>query len=235
VVGARSSRGRTERHLERGSLTYQVHRRDLRAAVEAPKPKGATGLSSRQRGGRQRASPRSKPWRIRGPHGKETSHKGLKVEQGRWPVYRARGTWSGDASPTSYGRFVDSTGSPWRRRRLRRAVQHPGKPLFAQGGNVGEPQGRKRGATPSPRQGGGSRRGGGKPRGRNMVGSWLSRPEGALVRETGGELREWTPRWCRRRRGSLDNPRRGSSPHGDVVVEPQDRIVSATSARRSGG
>jgi len=56
----------------------------------------------------------------------------------------------------------------------------------------GEPHGREQGATNLHGRRGASRRGGEKPRGRNEVGAWQRRPEGAAVATP--TCRELTPR-----------------------------------------
>ena len=118
-----------------------------------------------------------------------------------------------------------------RKRRLARAEAEAGA-----GAKRGEPQGRKRVARHTHRQGGGNRRGGETPRGRNKDGKWLSHPEGGQAsgdrrlasrsglpggRNGGGDL--WT------------TPREEVRRHGNVAFEPQDRSASGKSARRSGG
>jgi hypothetical protein len=77
----------------------------------------------------------------------------------------------------------------------------------------GEPQGRERVATHAHGNGGGNRRGGGKPRGRNARVRWHASSEGGPARGS----REWTPVSPGRRRGDLwTNP--------GEEVQPGDRL-----------
>jgi hypothetical protein len=66
----------------------------------------------------------------------------------------------------------------------------------------GEPQGRERVARYAQVFGGESRRGGGKPRGRNMEEPWQALPEGRSARA----YREWTPEMGTTEGRSLDKP-----------------------------
>ena len=92
------------------------------------------------------------------------------------------------------------------RARLRRAERHCGKTCLASRWKRGEPHGRQPGAIPRHARGGVSRRGGAKPRGRNMARSWLD-----PARRERQRSREWTPRASTAEGRSLDNPMRGSS------------------------
>jgi hypothetical protein len=71
----------------------------------------------------------------------------------------------------------------------------------------GEPHGREQGATNLHGRSGASRRGGEKPRGRNMVGAWQRRPEGEPMATSTN--REWTRRTSATEGRSLENPKRG--------------------------
>jgi len=94
----------------------------------------------------------------------------------------------------------------------------------------GEPQGRQRVAIHAQGSGGVNRRGGGKPRGRNMGAPWQVHPDGGPARGH----REWTPVFVVRRRGDLWTIPREAVHLGDRMGRRIGRCRERR-RRRSGG
>lgn len=136
---------------------------------------------------------------------------------------RARKSAGGDAGPRCR-----------RGARLRRAGRHRGEARFAAGGNPVNPRigsGMKQARAVA---GGGNRRGGEKPRGRNVETAWQPAPDGRP--ETVGP--EWTPRLSRRWRGVLwtnpgEEPDRQVGRHGPGRCRERRREGQEGCARSS--
>jgi hypothetical protein len=171
---------------------------------------------------------------CRGEEGKGRGGKGGGERRGDTPVTTPRGeTELASTFAWTWGRWRPQLRAEGRLRRAGKASRgrdDDARRLAAESWKRGEPQGRERVATHAHGIGGGNRRGGGRPRGRNADGRWQARLEGAPARGS----REWTPMSPERRRVDLWTTPGEAVQSGDRLDRRTGRCRERRH-RRSGG